>query len=125
MLSTICKALFQIWQGLNSLSRNLSVKQLPTISPREDTCSCTGKSSADNWPNVGQGIARKKLSLGKENLSPPNLALLEEEIPEFNDFSSRQNSNNNQNNSCKSQNYITFRKVVCLRFVSRWSIIIV
>ena len=98
MLSTICKALFEIWQGMNSLPRNLSVKRLPNSSPREDTCTCTGKSSADDRPNVGHGKARKKLSLEKENLSPPNLALLEEEIPEFNDFSSRQNSNNNQNN---------------------------
>ena len=66
MLSTMCKALLEIWQGLNALPTNLSVKRLPNSSPREDKCTCTGKSSADDRPNVGQRKATEKEAVSWE-----------------------------------------------------------
>ena len=85
-----CKALSEIWRGLNSLPRNLSVKGLPNSSPSEDTCA--GKSSADDQQVFVEEKLERSCLLENKNLSPLNLALQEEEIPCY----SRKNSNNNQ-----------------------------
>ena len=70
-----CKALSEIRQSLNSLSRDFSVKILANSSPSGGAFA--GGLSASRSTSV-QGRARKRPSLGKENL--PNLALLEDEI---------------------------------------------